>query len=123
MIIRQEDRPARGQGVFASGENPGSDQKIGTVFGMKDGMYHLSDHQRGAKSPSALFDGGAAFGWREAIAAALQGHRQKTAVLEFAKHSRGLLAAHLSQVSQRSVNILRIVSIFMWQNNGEATHA
>jgi hypothetical protein len=96
--------------------DPGSDQ-IGAVLGMEGGMYHLADHERCAEPSGSAADTGTAFGGGQAFASALKRHVQQATVLEFAKHCRDLLAAHLSQVSPKIVNIL------VWQNNGDVAHA
>ena len=94
----------------------GSDQ-VGTVFGMKGGLHHLADHERCAEPTGSAADTGTAFRGGQAFASALNRHVQHATVLEFAKHCRDLLAAHLSQVSSKMVNIL------VWHNNGDVTHA
>lgn len=93
-----------------------SDQ-IRAMFGMKGGMHHLVDHQRSAETAGASIDGGTAFGLGQTFASAFDGHLQKAGVLEFAKHCRDLLAAHLSQVSHKELNVV------LWQNNGDVSHA
>ena len=91
--------------------------QVGTVFGMKGGMHHLTDHKGRAEPTGSAAKSGATFRWGQAFASALKRHVQQATVLEFAKHCRDLLAAHLSQVSTNLVNIL------VWRKNGDVTHA
>ena len=91
--------------------------EVGAVFGMKGGMHHLTDHKGRAEPTGSAAKSGATFRWGQAFASALKRHVQQATVLEFAKHCRDLLAAHLSQVSANLVNIL------VWRKNGDVTHA
>jgi hypothetical protein len=84
---------------------------------MEGGMYDLADHQGRAEPTGSQIDQGAAFGWGQAFAFAINGQLQQAGVLELAKHCRDLLATQLSQVSHKIINIL------VWRNNGDVSHA